>query len=108
LIDLSTLQHSSCIVCRTSLLGDPSVHLASCEKQRRCDDAIDELMGLGYESLSLEQIGLLFDFLLTTDLSGCFIADVIVQVKEGDIVRVMCPSCNDMVDAYSEHNCARR
>lgn len=43
----------------------------------RLDEVFEELYGLGYDSLSFEQIELVFDFLLTTDLSGYIIADVI-------------------------------
>ena len=55
----------------------------------RLDECVEELEGLGYESLSFEQIELLFDFLLTTDLSGYIIADVISNktqplAEEGD------------------------
>jgi hypothetical protein len=47
----------------------------------RLDEAIEELYGDGYDSLSFEQIKLLFDLLLTTDLSGYLIADVISDTK---------------------------
>jgi hypothetical protein len=55
----------------------------------RLDEAFEELYGNGYDTLSFEQIELLFDLLLTTDLSGYIIADVISNktqplVEEGD------------------------
>jgi hypothetical protein len=55
----------------------------------RLDECVEELEGLGYESLSFEQIELLFDLLLTTDLSGYLIVDVISSktqplAEEGD------------------------
>jgi len=83
------LQHTSCVRCKTSILGNPSQHLATCNKLARLDEAIEELYGDGYDALSFEQIELLFDLLLTTDLSGYIIADVISNktqplAEEGD------------------------
>ncbi len=71
------LQHTSCVRCKTSLLGNPRGHLAICNKMARLDEALEELYGDGYDTLSFEQIELLFDLLLTTELNGYLIADVI-------------------------------
>jgi hypothetical protein len=87
---LENLQHTSCVRCKTPILGNPSQHLATCSKLERFDQASAQLYRVGYESLSLEQIELLFDLLLTTDLSGYIIADVISNktqplAEEGDL-----------------------
>ncbi len=89
MINMPVLQYSSCIRCKTSIFGNPREHLSTCQKMARLDECVEELEGLGYESLSFEQIELLFDFLLTTDLSGYIIADVISNktqplAEEGD------------------------
>ena len=28
-----------------------------------------------------------------------------VRRRQSDIVRVLCPSCNEMIDAYKKHQC---
>lgn len=105
MINMATLQLTSCVRCKSSILGNPKEHLATCDQLARLDEALEELYGDGYDSLSFEQIGLLVEFLLKTDLSGYIMADVVKDVQELELVRVMCPSCNEMIDVYSEHNC---
>jgi hypothetical protein len=75
------LQLTSCTRCKNAIFGNPKGHLEICEKLGRLDDTLEELSGDGYDSLSFEQIKLLFDLLLTTDLSGYLIADVISDTK---------------------------
>lgn len=70
-------QITSCVRCKNVIFGSPKDHLIICEKLGRLNEALEELAGDGYDSLNFEQIELLFDFLLKTDLSGYNIADVI-------------------------------
>lgn len=73
------IQMTSCVRCHTVLVGVRGVqkHLEMCEREKRLEDALDELAGLGYESLSFDQIRELFGFLSDTDLSGDIIGDLI-------------------------------
>ena len=70
MINMAELQLTSCVRCKSSILGDPSHHIERCDRSARLDEAIEEPYGDGYDSLSFDQIGLLFDLLQTTDLSG--------------------------------------
>jgi hypothetical protein len=76
--DLLNLQMTSCIRCKTSILGNPKEHLDTCNQLERFDQASAQLYQMGYESLSLDQIGLLVEDLIATDLSGYDRADRIL------------------------------
>lgn len=85
--DFANIQFVSCLKCKNVVIGNPREHLAICEKKARPDEALEELYG---DALSFEQIELLFDLLLTTELSGYIIADVISNktqplVEKGDL-----------------------
>ncbi len=87
--DIPVLQFSSCVRCKTSLLGNPRAHLDTCNQLERFDQASAQLYRMGYESLSLDQIGLLVEMLLTSQLDGYDIAESVANKtqpldEEGD------------------------
>jgi hypothetical protein len=108
------LQLTSCTRCKNAIFGNPKGHLEICEKLGRLDDTLEELSGDGYDSLTFEQIGLLVDFLLKTDLSGYIIADVISDrtkplveedCEDRPIESIKCPKCGDMITNLKDHPC---
>lgn len=88
LINMPVLQYSSCVRCKTSVFGNPKEHLVTCNQLERFDHASAQLYRMGYESLSLDQIGLLVELLLTSELDGYDIADIVANktqpLEEGE------------------------
>lgn len=88
MIDMPILQYSSCVRCKTSIFGNPKEHLNTCNQLERFDQASAQLYRMGYESLSLDQIGLLVELLLTSELDGYDIADIVANktqpLEEGE------------------------
>jgi hypothetical protein len=78
----------SCVRCKTVLFGDRSAreHFAACDNDKRLEDALEALSGLGYDSLSFEQIKELFSFLNETDLNGDIVADRSIRSRSSVIV----------------------
>ena len=81
------LQHSSCVRCKTSIAGNPKEHLVICEKMARLDEVIEGLYGDGYDTLSFEQIKLLFDLLLTTELCRAILLRIAFLAKHNLLQR---------------------
>ena len=73
MIDMST-----CVRCKNTIIGDTKIHLEQCEKMERLNEALEYYREEGTETLTLEQVENLVDFLVNTPLSGDLIARCVI------------------------------
>ena len=70
---------SSCLKCKSPILGDAKIHLGRCEQAERVRDALQYCDEQGIESLTLEQVSNLTDYLINTPLSGDLMARLVLN-----------------------------